>query len=244
MLADAGGVLPRKACSAPIAASRAGRPPARFTSCASASARSTSSSPPLLKPAAQYWRGALLAVRSGQPMPALPAGRRGDARRPRPIRAARRSPTAASAASGSASTSPTGSPAMRARSARPAATIRSTPRSRPRSASAKTRIARLMDEVGFTRAGDAWRWRGRRPPRGDRRGRAVPRLRRAGQAQEDVRIDRYLHCIRLVKSRTLAQALIDAGHVRDRRQARRQAERGGARRSDRRAARCAAECAC
>ena len=30
-------------------------------------------------------------------------------------------------------------------------------------------LARLMDEVGFTRAGDAWRWRGRRPPRGDRR---------------------------------------------------------------------------
>jgi ribosome-associated heat shock protein Hsp15 len=29
-----------------------------------------------------------------------------------------------------------------------------------------------------------------------------------------VRIDRYLHCIRLVKSRTLAQGLIDTGHVR------------------------------
>jgi ribosome-associated heat shock protein Hsp15 len=29
-----------------------------------------------------------------------------------------------------------------------------------------------------------------------------------------VRIDRYLHCIRLVKSRTLAQAVIEAGHVR------------------------------
>ncbi|QIK78949.1 RNA-binding S4 domain-containing protein [Sphingomonas piscis] len=29
-----------------------------------------------------------------------------------------------------------------------------------------------------------------------------------------MRIDRYLHCIRLVKSRTLAQGLIDAGHVR------------------------------
>ena len=29
-----------------------------------------------------------------------------------------------------------------------------------------------------------------------------------------MRIDRYLHCIRLVKSRTLAQTLIDAGHVR------------------------------
>lgn len=29
-----------------------------------------------------------------------------------------------------------------------------------------------------------------------------------------MRIDRFLHCIRLVKSRTLAQALVDAGHVR------------------------------
>ena len=29
-----------------------------------------------------------------------------------------------------------------------------------------------------------------------------------------MRIDRFLHCIRLVKSRTLAQAVIDAGHVR------------------------------
>lgn len=29
-----------------------------------------------------------------------------------------------------------------------------------------------------------------------------------------MRIDRYLHCIRLVKSRTLAQGIIDEGHVR------------------------------
>ena len=29
-----------------------------------------------------------------------------------------------------------------------------------------------------------------------------------------MRIDRYLHCIRLIKSRTLAQALIETGHVR------------------------------
>lgn len=29
-----------------------------------------------------------------------------------------------------------------------------------------------------------------------------------------MRIDRYLHCIRLVKSRTLAQSVIAAGHVR------------------------------
>ena len=29
-----------------------------------------------------------------------------------------------------------------------------------------------------------------------------------------MRLDRFLHCIRLVKSRTLAQGLIEAGHVR------------------------------
>ena len=29
-----------------------------------------------------------------------------------------------------------------------------------------------------------------------------------------MRIDRYLHCIRLVKSRTFAQAVIDSGYVR------------------------------
>ncbi len=29
-----------------------------------------------------------------------------------------------------------------------------------------------------------------------------------------MRIDRYLHCIRLVKTRTFAQSLIDTGHVR------------------------------
>ena len=29
-----------------------------------------------------------------------------------------------------------------------------------------------------------------------------------------MRIDRYLHCIRLLKSRTLAQSLIEEGHVR------------------------------
>ena len=29
-----------------------------------------------------------------------------------------------------------------------------------------------------------------------------------------MRIDRFLHCIRLVKSRTLAQGLVETGHVR------------------------------
>jgi ribosome-associated heat shock protein Hsp15 len=29
-----------------------------------------------------------------------------------------------------------------------------------------------------------------------------------------LRIDRFLHCIRLVKSRTIAQGVVEAGHVR------------------------------
>ena len=29
-----------------------------------------------------------------------------------------------------------------------------------------------------------------------------------------MRVDRFLHCVRLVKSRTLAQGLVDTGHVR------------------------------
>ncbi len=29
-----------------------------------------------------------------------------------------------------------------------------------------------------------------------------------------MRIDRFLHCIRLVKSRTLAQGLVETGHIR------------------------------
>ena len=29
-----------------------------------------------------------------------------------------------------------------------------------------------------------------------------------------MRIDRFLHCIRLLKSRTLAQALVEKGHIR------------------------------
>ena len=45
-------------------------------------------------------------------------------------------------------------------------------------------IARLMAEVGFARAGDAWRWRGRRGRARPTAGPSpLPRLRRAGQAQ-------------------------------------------------------------
>ena len=71
-----------------------------------------------------------------------------------------------------------------------------------------------MAEVGFAKAGDAWRWRGRRGQRPDRARGAQPRLRRAAKLKKQVRIDRFLHCIRLAKSRTLAQAHRRQGHVR------------------------------
>ena len=160
MLADAGGVLPRRAMLGAIAAARASRPPERCTGSASGSAPLDVFIPSLLKPAAQQWRAALLAVRSGQPMPRLPSagaatldGRRRPARR-------RRWPSAASAASGCGSTLPTGSPATPTRSARQAARIRSTERWRPRVGLDEDASRQLMAEIGFARAGEAWRWRG------------------------------------------------------------------------------------
>ena len=130
---------------------RSTRPTAtRCTGSASASARSTSSCPALLKPAAQHWRAALLAVRAGQPMPRLPAagaatldGERRPARR-------RARLTAGSAATGCAidlaDRLATHAHQVRAaggeRSGRPCA--RDLPRPRRRQ-----RIAKLMAEIGF-----------------------------------------------------------------------------------------------
>jgi len=42
----------------------------------------------------------------------------------------------------------------------------------------------------------------------------MPLRRSPTSSGEPLRIDRYLHCIRLVKSRSLAQAVIDTGFVR------------------------------
>ncbi|HEY6661743.1 MAG TPA: helicase, partial [Sphingomicrobium sp.] len=122
----------------------------------------------LLKPAAQYWRGALLAVRSGQPMPALPK------------------PGAATLA---ADADPRGAALAYRRLGRTwlrldladrlashARKVRSSGGDDPVDVALATSIGldsaaidQLMGEVGFTRAGDAWRWRGRRPQREDRR---------------------------------------------------------------------------
>jgi ATP-dependent RNA helicase SUPV3L1/SUV3 len=167
MLSDAAGVLPRKAMLGAIAhlehSDRSALHKLRvrlgpldvFV-------------PTMLKPAAQYWRGALLAVRSGSPMPALPP---------------------AGAAMLGAEADPRGAALafrrlgrewiridLADRLASHARKVRSAGGTDPVDAElaisvglSEDSLARLMEEVGFTRSGDAWRWRGRRSPRADRR---------------------------------------------------------------------------
>ena len=125
--------------------------------------------PPLLKPAAQQWRAALLSVRQGQSMPVLPA---------------------AGAATLGPDADPRGAALAYRRAGRTwvrvdladrlashARKVRSAGGTEPVDAELATSIGldeealgRLMNDIGFTRAGDAWRWRGRRSPRRDQRG--------------------------------------------------------------------------
>jgi ATP-dependent RNA helicase SUPV3L1/SUV3 len=124
--------------------------------------------PQLLKPAAQYWRGALLSVRQGQPMPGIPP---------------------AGAATLDAEADPRGAALAYRRLARTwlridladrlashARHVRSSGGDNPVDVELATSVGldddalgRLMAEVGFAKAGDAWRWRGRRGPPADRR---------------------------------------------------------------------------
>jgi ATP-dependent RNA helicase SUPV3L1/SUV3 len=170
MLADAGGVLPRKAMLSAIAhLEQADRQ--------SLHKLKVRLGPldvylvPLLKPIAQRWRAALIAVRAGHPMPQLPP---------------------AGASTLAAHTDPRGAALAYRRLGRSwiridladrlashARKVRSTGGDNPVDLELATSIglddeaiARLMNEVGFTKAGDAWRWRGRRPTRDDRRGTA------------------------------------------------------------------------
>jgi ATP-dependent RNA helicase SUPV3L1/SUV3 len=167
MLADAAGVLPRKSMLSAIAhLEQADRqslhrlrvrlgPLDVFVD-------------PLLKPAPQFWRAALVAVRTGQKMPALPP---------------------AGAATLTAEADPRGAAFAYRRLGREwiridladrlashARKVRSAGGEDPVNAGLATSVGlsdeavtRLMGEVGFTRAGEAWKWRGRHAPRGDRR---------------------------------------------------------------------------
>jgi len=167
MLADGGGVLPRKAVLGAI--SHLEQPDRQALHRLRIRLGPLDVFlPALLKPAAQYWRAALLAVRTGQPMPTLPPagfatlGSEADVRGA--VLAYRR----------------LGHEWIRIdladRLAGHARKVRSAGGDDPVDAALATSIglgdeavAKLMEEVGFTKAGDAWRWRGRRPPPPDRR---------------------------------------------------------------------------
>jgi ATP-dependent RNA helicase SUPV3L1/SUV3 len=167
MLADAGGLLPRKAMLGPIAhlehADRQALHRLRVRL-----GPLDIYLPPLLRPTAQYWRAALTAVRSGAPVPALSppgAATLGSDADPRgAVLAYRR----------------LGREWIRVdladRLASHARKVRSAGGPDPVDAAlatsiglSKEGIGLLMAEVGFAKAGDSWRWRGRRPPRDDRR---------------------------------------------------------------------------
>jgi ATP-dependent RNA helicase SUPV3L1/SUV3 len=167
MLADAGGLLPRKTALSAIAhLEQADRqslhrlrvrlgPLDIFL-------------PLLLKPAAQRWRAALIAVKQSQPMPALPA----------PGAATL---TAEADARGAGVAYRRLGPTwiridLADRLASHARKVRSAGGEDPVDQALATSIGlsedalgRLMNEIGFARAGDAWKWRGRRGPRPDRR---------------------------------------------------------------------------
>jgi ATP-dependent RNA helicase SUPV3L1/SUV3 len=167
MLSDAGGVVPRKAILGAIAHLEQSDRHALHR-------LKVRLGPldvflvPLLKPVAQHWRAALLAVRSGQKMPLLPS---------------------AGAAMLPPETDPRGAALayrrlgrgwiridLADRLASHARQVRSAGGDNPVDAPFATSVgldeaavAQLMNEVGFTKTGDAWRWRGRRPQRDDRR---------------------------------------------------------------------------
>jgi ATP-dependent RNA helicase SUPV3L1/SUV3 len=160
MLTDAGGLLPRKAALGAIAHLEQPDRQALHRLRVRLGPLDVFL-PTLLKPAAQRWRAALLAVRQGQPMPALPA------------------PGAATLA---ADADARGAALAYRRAGRTwvridladrlashARKVRSTGGADPVDAALATSIGldeeaigRLMNDIGYTRSGDAWRWRGRR----------------------------------------------------------------------------------
>lgn len=167
MVTDAGGLLPRRAMIAPIAALDKADRQALHRLRVRLGPLDVYV-PPLLKPSAQLWRAALLSVRTGAPMPVLPA---------------------AGAATLGSNADPRGAALAYRRVGRDwlrvdladrlaahAHKVRSAGGEDPVDAALATSvgldeesIARLMTEIGFARSGDAWRWRGRRAPRHDRR---------------------------------------------------------------------------
>jgi ATP-dependent RNA helicase SUPV3L1/SUV3 len=124
--------------------------------------------PELLRPAAQYWRAALVAVKAGEPMPALPPP------------GATVLPADADARGAALAFRRLGQRWLRVdladRLASHARQTRERKGEQPLDQAFATSlgldeamIGKLMAEVGYVRAGDSWRWRGRRPERRDTR---------------------------------------------------------------------------
>jgi len=167
MLADAGGVLPRRALVGAIAAlEQQDRQTLHKLGVRLGPLDVFHSA--LLKPSAQHWRAILQSVRTGQPMPKMPPP------------GASTLDVEADARGASLAYRLLGRQWLRIdladRLASHAHKVRSAGGDEPVDAELATSvgldeaaIAKLMDEVGFTRAGEAWKWRGRRPPRQDRR---------------------------------------------------------------------------
>jgi ATP-dependent RNA helicase SUPV3L1/SUV3 len=172
MLADAGGAIPRKAMLGAIAHLEQVDRQALHRLRVRLGPLDVYL-PLLLKPAAQQWRGALQAVRSGQPMPRLPA------------------PGAATLEEGS---DPRGAAIAYRRLGRQwlridladrlashAHKIRSAGGDSPVDDELATSVGlepdslnRLMVEIGFAKAGDSWKWRGRGQGRSARPDRSKP----------------------------------------------------------------------
>jgi ATP-dependent RNA helicase SUPV3L1/SUV3 len=167
MLADAGGILPRKAALSAIAHLEQPDRQALHRLHVRLGPLDVFL-PLLLKPAAQHWRAALLAVKQGQTMPSLP-------------------PPGAATLTADADPRGAGLAYRRLgrnwiridladRLASHARKVRSAGGDDPVDQALATSIGldgealtRLMNEIGFTRSGEAWKWRGRGPQRQDRR---------------------------------------------------------------------------
>ena len=167
MLTDAGGLLPRKAALSAISHLEQADRQALHRLRVRLGPLDVFL-PLLLKPAAQQWRAALLAVRQGEPMPELPA------------------PGAATLGS---EADPRGAALAYRRAGRSwvridladrlashARKVRSAGGGDPVDSALATSIGLdeealggLMSDIGFMRSGDAWRWRGRRGGRPERR---------------------------------------------------------------------------
>jgi ATP-dependent RNA helicase SUPV3L1/SUV3 len=168
MLADAGGLLPRKAMLSAIAHLEHADRQALHRLKVRLGPLDVFL-PPLLKPGAQHWRAALLAIRNNQSMPRLPAA------------GAATLSSEADARGAALAYRRLGREWLRIdladRLASHARKVRSAGGADPVDAALATSVGlseealgQLMAEVGFTRAGDAWRWRGRRGPQAsDRR---------------------------------------------------------------------------